>query len=152
MIELRAACASDVPAMTRVMEEAFDPRFGEAWSATQLLGAIAMERNVADLAVIDAQPVGFSLARVAGYEAELLLVAVRPPWRRRGVAARLIGALLDRLKRNGSDALYLEVRDGNLEALDLYRQHGFTAVGRRPAYYAGANRRRFDAITMRLVL
>lgn len=152
MIELRSADASDVPAMVRVMEEAFDPRFGEAWSSTQLLGAIAMPRNVADLALIEDQAVGFSLARAAGYEAELLLVAVRPQWRRRGVAARLIRALLDRLKRNGADALYLEVRDGNLEAMDLYRRQGFTVVGRRPAYYSGTNRDRFDAITMRLML
>ncbi len=50
------------------------------------------------------QPVGLALAR-AGREAELLSIAVAGPWRRRGVAGRLLAELEVRLAACGSERL-----------------------------------------------
>ena len=47
------------------------------------------------------------------------------------------------------DTMFLEVRDGNTAAQQLYERSGFIGVGRRRDYYRGATAERFDAITMR---
>jgi len=70
-----------------------------------------------------------------GPEIHLLNLAVRPEYRRRGLARRLMRAMLGLGRRAGAGTVFLEVRSGNLEALGLYRSLGFAVTGRRPAYY-----------------
>jgi ribosomal-protein-alanine N-acetyltransferase len=41
------------------------------------------------------------------------------------------------------------VRENNVSARQLYQSLGFVDVGRRPDYYAGADGRRFAAVTMK---
>lgn len=152
-----AAGAADVDAMLAVMAEAFDPRFGEAWSAVQLGGSLSQIDTWARLVretAVDGRgaPLGFSLCRRILDEAELLLVAVVPRARRRGIG----GVLLDTAQRDarlrGSRAMFLEMRDGNVAASQLYRAQGFIEIGRRRDYYRGIDGNRHDAVTMRRAL
>ena len=62
-------------------------------------------------------------------------LAVAAQWRRSGIGAALLRALLDALMARGARAVTLEVRAGNLGAQALYRAAGCTVEGRRPAYY-----------------
>jgi len=85
------------------------------------------------IAEADGEIIGFAMARVVCVgEAELLNVAILPPWRRRGVAERLIRQAL--LFSPGD--WFLEVREGNTAAIQLYEKIGFFMIGKRPAYYA----------------
>ena len=62
-------------------------------------------------------------------------VAVRPAFRRRGLADALLHAR-ERLGREKNlSFLTLEVRAGNAPAIALYEKNGYTRVGRRPGYY-----------------
>jgi ribosomal-protein-alanine N-acetyltransferase len=61
---------------------------------------------------------------------EILNVAVAPPFRRLGLATALISM---ELKRPAE--VFLEVRQSNVAAQELYRKLGFVEVGRRPKYY-----------------
>lgn len=70
-----------------------------------------------------------------GIEADLMTIGVREPWRRRGLATRLLNELLGAAERAGSECCFLEVRAADSGAQGLYRAAGFTAVGRRPRYY-----------------
>ena len=72
-------------------------------------------------------------------------VAVRPAFRRRGVADALLDALDTRASERGLAFLTLEVRAGDEPAIALYRKHGYLRVGLRPGYYADP---REDAILM----
>lgn len=152
-----AVGAAEIDAMLAVMAEAFDPRFGEAWSAVQLGGSLAQIDTWARLVretSPDARgaPLGFSLCRRIVDESELLLVAVVPRARRRGIG----GALLETARRDarlrGSRTMFLEMRDGNAAASQLYRAQGFTEIGRRRDYYRGIDGNRHDAVTMRRAL
>lgn len=138
--------------MVGIMETAFDRRFGEAWNGAQLVAALEAPESFGEIALADENVLAFSLARLVVDEGELLLVAVRPEWRRTGIAARLVSNVLAQARARGGRAVYLEVRDGNIPAVELYRRSGFAQVGRRRAYYAGDNQARFDAMTMRLEL
>jgi ribosomal-protein-alanine N-acetyltransferase len=70
-----------------------------------------------------------------GPEIHLLNLAVRPEYRRQGLARRLLRTMLTLGRRAGAQSVFLEVRSDNVEALELYRSSGFAATGRRPGYY-----------------
>ena len=62
-------------------------------------------------------------------------VAVRPVFRRRGLADALLYALHVLGRERGLSFLTLEVRAGNAPAIALYEKNGYARVGRRPGYY-----------------
>lgn len=135
-----------------VMHAGFDPMYGEGWSTAQLAGTLVMPGVWARLALAGAVATGFSLCRSLGPEVELLLIAVDPAQRRRGIAARLLAHAQDEASARGAEALFLEVREDNLAALHLYGSAGFAQVGRRRDYYNGKDGSKRAAITMRVAL
>jgi ribosomal-protein-alanine N-acetyltransferase len=148
--EIVGADARHLEALMVVMRASFDPAFGEAWSALQLGGTMALDSSFARQA-IDAAGVaqGFTLSRSAGPEVELLLIAVHPGQRGLGLGRSLVHTACHDAVLRGAEEIFLEVRENNQAALALYRQAGFQEVGRRPDYYAGASGARFAALTMR---
>jgi ribosomal-protein-alanine N-acetyltransferase len=130
-----------------IMETAFDPGYGEAWTESQTLSMLSLPGTWLSLASIDGQPAGFALNRQIVDEAELLLLAVAPDSRRRGVALALIGRSLNILRSRNGTRLHLEVRHNN-PAIELYKRAGFTQIGRRPAYYRGIDGQVHDALSL----
>lgn len=143
-----------VDAIMRVMDRAFDPRYGEAWSRRQVAdalvlgtsrhGLIAPDGAISEVAL--GETAGFFLSRRTLDEEELLLFAIDPAWRRRGLGAALLEYFCTSAAARGMAGIFLEMRDGN-PAARLYESHGFEQVGRRPAYYRGADGARLDALT-----
>ena len=78
---------------------------------------------------------GYLMARLSGEEGEILNLAVLPGYRRQGVGRRLLEHGLAFLVGRGVREAYLEVRESNLAARDLYLGFGFRPVGVRPHYY-----------------
>lgn len=146
-VALREAGAPDIDAAMVVMARAFDPAFGEAWSRGQCLGILSLPGVWLSLAEDEAgQSLGFALSRMTGDDAELLLLAVDPGSRRRGIATALIARTAAAAARRGAGRLLLEVRESN-GALALYRREGFREIGRRRAYYQGSGGTH-DALTL----
>jgi ribosomal-protein-alanine N-acetyltransferase len=83
---------------------------------------------------------------VVGDSAEVLTVGVIPAARRRGIARRLLRALLGEASARGARETFLEVRVDNLAARRFYEIEGFAQVGRRRGYYDAG---RVDALVMR---
>lgn len=144
--ELREGGSQDVPSVDAIMQDAFDPEYGEAWTAAQCLGMLSLPGVWLVIASVDGADVGFALARSTGEEAELLLLATRRSARRRGVAGKLLRAILSEARARGVVDIHLEMRAGN-EAAHLYGREGFTMSGQRPAYYRGKSGQHFDAQT-----
>lgn len=92
---------------------------------------------------------GFIVARVAGDEAEILTLAVRPEQRRSGRATRLVRAAAEHAHRLGANCLFLEVAPSNVAARGLYGGLGFAEVGRRKGYYAASQGEFEDALILR---
>jgi len=148
-VRIEAGSSQDIDSVMRVMDAAFGDRFGEAWTRSQLGGILPMSGVSLVLARDPQSPeaIGFSLFRTVADESELLLIAVMPNEHRRGIGSMLLEDVLDRARNNGVSRVHLEVRDGN-SAVSLYREAGFSPVGRRRNYYHAADGRRFDAITL----
>ncbi len=68
-------------------------------------------------------------------QGELGNVATAPEWRHRGIAHRLLDAVIERAIERGVRELFLEVRVSNTSARQLYQSYGFREVGRRRNYY-----------------
>jgi [ribosomal protein S18]-alanine N-acetyltransferase len=123
-------------------------------------GSFEFERLLADKAVLadgvflagSRGPDGFVLSRRVLDEAELLTVAMAPEARGGRHSRPLLLHHLSELTRAGVRTVHLEVEEGNVPALALYRRLGFAQVGRREGYYAGADGRRAAALTMSLPL
>ncbi|KQU62106.1 ribosomal-protein-alanine acetyltransferase [Sphingomonas sp. Leaf339] len=143
---LRHGDARDAASIDTVMAAAFDPRYGEAWTRSQCLGVLAMPGVHLTLAFIDDQPAGFSLTRAIAGEAELLLLAVAPGFRRTGVGGTLLRGVIADCQSRDVTILHLEVRADN-DAVALYEANGFAKLGERRAYYRGRDGRHYDAHT-----
>lgn len=147
-ILLAAGGSADLNDVMFVMNAAFGDTYGEGWTRSQVAGILPM----AGVSLVLARTVeghrctGFSLSRAVADEAELLLIAVLPGERRRGIARLLLEEFIRQSRDEGLRRVHLEVRHGN-PAAELYRQSGFEPVGRRRDYYQGADHRRHDAIT-----
>ena len=148
LIDLRAGTVADLPMVESLMADAFDPRFGEAWTHGQCLGIMSLPGVWLTMAFIDGEPAGFALSRVIVDEAELLLLATAPEYRRKGVGASLLRAVIADARDKKAATLHLEVRANN-EAIKLYRSTGFEKVGERKSYYHGNNGQTSDAFTYR---
>lgn len=135
-----------------VMDTAFEPHWGEAWTRAQLRDSLAMPSTFLLLADRNAEPVtdgsaaGFALSRQALDEEELLLLAVRPEERGRGLGAALVERYFAAATRRGVRRVFLEMRANN-PAHSLYRRCGFEPIGVRPRYYRAADGQAIDAIT-----
>ena len=138
-----------------VMEAAFDPLFREAWNRRQISDALVLPNTHA--LIVDHQgefieddisspPAGFLLSRHAADEEELLLIAVLPQLRGRGIGQVLIDQLFVSARARGVATIFLEMRRGN-PAVHLYQKAGFKPVGERPNYYKTADGKLIDAIT-----
>lgn len=146
LVEIVHGGPADLPTINTIMAEAFDPRFGEAWTPSQCLGMIALPGVWSSIAWSGAQPAGFALARAIAGESELLLLAIRPAMRRRGIGTALLRSVVADSRERGASVLHLEVRANN-DAVSLYRAEGFDKIGERRDYYRGKEGKLFDAHT-----
>jgi [ribosomal protein S18]-alanine N-acetyltransferase len=82
--------------------------------------------------------------RIVGYgglwmmvdEAHITTFAVLPEWRRQGIGARLMLAMMELATGLQARVATLEVRLSNDAARGLYARFGFRPVGIRPRYYS----------------
>jgi len=139
--------SADLDSVIEVMNSAFDERFGEAWTRSQCAGILPMPGVKLVVALFDGRAAGFSLHRIIGDEAELLLLAVAPDLRRHGIGRMLLDDFLDGARSQGVTRVHLEVREGN-PAVIMYRSAGFALAGRRRKYYRGRSGGEFDALTL----
>ena len=91
--------------------------------------------------------VGYAGVQIILDEGYITNVAVRPEYRRQGIAAKLLQVFQDFAKANRLAFLTLEVRTSNYDAIALYGSRGFRSVGRRKNYYEHPKE---DAIIMTL--
>jgi ribosomal-protein-alanine N-acetyltransferase len=146
-LHFRHGTAEDVPHIMPIMQTAFDPAYGEAWTAPQCIGALALPGASLILAGLDDRIVAFALLRSLLDEAELMLVAVDPAHQRQGIGQALLAKVFALSADQSAERLHVEVREDN-PALQLYKMQGFTVIGRRRDYYRRLDNKSADALTL----
>lgn len=138
---------ADLDAVMTVMDDSFDPEFGEAWTVSQCAGLLPLPGVWLTLARREGRAAGFALARIVAGEAELLLLAVRRAEQGRGIGRILLERFAAIAEAKGAQRLHLEVRERN-HAVTMYKRAGFEPVGRRKNYYRGRSGQVHDALTL----
>ncbi|MBQ6230833.1 MAG: GNAT family N-acetyltransferase [Eubacterium sp.] len=138
--------------------------FSDAWSAELLRDSFRYDYNHYMVVTADGEMIpgssstektdaeaGDGEGNIAGYIIysesdvfELQRIAVRESERRKGLADRLMKALLEAV----DGRVILEVRSKNVPAIGLYNKYGFNKIGVRKEYYSDPVD---DAVIMELV-
>ena len=123
LAQLRPATPADLPAIRRIEQATAETAH---WPDIDYFAYDCL------IAEVDLSVAGYLLSRpVAEAESEVLNIAVAPGFRRRGIASALIRS---RAAASAGD-WFLEVRESNTAARNLYKNIGFEEIGRRPSYY-----------------
>lgn len=80
-------------------------------------------------------------------EIHIATIATHPDYRQQGIGKKLLLHTLQSAKEEGAITSFLELRESNDAALEMYRKFGFVECGRREDYYKDNNE---DAILMTL--
>ena len=132
MISIRPATEGDLDEIWHIQAASGQAAQWKPADYLQYLCLIAVDSGAAGLPVGVERITGFVVARhTAPDEMEILNVAVDPFFRRRGVARGLVRQLLD----NYRGTVWLEVRQSNAAARQLYHALGFQVNAVRENYY-----------------
>ncbi len=124
---------SDVPEVARIETTAFSTPWSEG-TFRSLLDRSGVELWVAEW---EDQLAAYAILWRVLDEGELANIAVRGDLRGRGIGSSLLGRMLEVAKDSGVRSLYLEVRESNALAREMYARRGFQEIGVRKGYYEG---------------
>ncbi|RZU36999.1 [SSU ribosomal protein S18P]-alanine acetyltransferase [Fluviicoccus keumensis] len=146
-LSLRAMTTADLPQVLAIERQVqFAP-----WS--EKLFADGLERGHDCRVAVDAgeRVAGFSVVQNILDEAHLLNIAVDPARQGQGVGRQLLTAVTESAAARQASMIFLEVRSGNLRAIDLYNRAGFNEIGLRKNYYPAPGGGKEHAVMMALV-
>ena len=115
------------------------------WSFDACKRALQQDYTIYLVACSGETIVGYCGMYVSLDEGEIPNVAVRREYRRGGIGARMLEALLAEAQKRKVASVFLEVRAGNEPAQALYRKLGFEAAGIRKRFYENPTE---DAVIM----
>ena len=122
------------------------------WTRGNFIDSIAAGYLARALFADDGELIGYFVAMPGFEEMHLLNVTVAAPHEGRGHARRLLAELYALSAGFAATAVWLEVRESNARARELYLREGFTEAGRRRDYYPAPAGQREDAILMTRLL
>ncbi|HRH90722.1 MAG TPA: ribosomal protein S18-alanine N-acetyltransferase [Agitococcus sp.] len=120
------------------------------WS--EKLFAEGLERHRCIVAINQQQQiVGFSIVQFIVDEAHLLNIAVEPTQQKQGIGKVLLDDVLVNSQQKKASTIFLEVRESNQRAIQLYQAAGFNEIGLRKNYYPTAHGKE-NAVIMALMI
>lgn len=146
--DIRLATAADAARIAAMSRDHIEHGLGWHYRRDAILAEIADPDANVITAYFEEELAGFAIMRYAGFEAHLVLFAVRPGSRRQGAGTQLIKWLVKTAQVAGAQAVYVELRRNNTIALKFYESLGFTRIESMPGYYRAAE----DGVRMALDL
>lgn len=115
--------------------EIYASDFKDGWNREQLLSAFSSGRFVSFAVKKNDKIVSVITCSVSFEEADLEGIVTLKEHKNKGYAKALIEHLIEFLKEKKVEKLFLEVREGNLSAINLYKKVGFNQISIRKKYY-----------------
>ncbi len=144
---LRDLTRQDVPQVLAIEQSAYS----HPWTQGHFVDALASGYHCVGLWDGEAL-VAYLVAMPGVQETHLLNVTVAPEQQGQGLARRLLQDWLDWSRAQGAMQVWLEVRESNARALQVYAHAGFVRVHIRKDYYPMDRTRREHAVVMSLNL
>ena len=147
-VEISLARPSDAEALAIMSRDLIESGLGWGYRPERMAQLIAARETSALIAHERSRCAGFAVMSFGDERAHLVLLAVEPRYRRRGIGRALRDWLLASASTAGLSSVHLELLEDNAAARAFYRSLGFTETLRLPGYYRG----RKAAVRMTLVL
>ncbi|MDE7445844.1 MAG: ribosomal protein S18-alanine N-acetyltransferase [Lachnospiraceae bacterium] len=123
--------ADDVEIVSKIESEVFSM----PWSAKDFLEMVEADYAYYYVAEVDGEIAGCCGIRNIAGEGEITNVVVAPPYRKKGIALKMMEYMLEKAVEVGIGDCTLEVRVSNQPAIRLYERLGFKGEGVRPHFY-----------------
>lgn len=130
-MDIRRMTREDVPEAAALEKRIFS----DAWSQDGFYESIQNPNAVLIAAYEDGRLAGYCCMYEVLDEGEIVNVAVAPEFRRKGIAGKMLEALLEKECRREVLNVFLEVREHNGAAVSLYEKFGFKKIGIRKNFY-----------------
>ena len=106
------------------------------WSQEQIKESFQNKNNLVIGVFNQDELIGYCFILIAQTEAEILNIAIDINFQRKGLGEKLLKECIERLKSQKVKNLFLEVRQSNHAAKNLYSKMGFKTIGIRKNYYS----------------
>ena len=136
-LELGYARLADADAISLLSRDSIEHGLPWTYRADRIARYVRDPDAVVLAARLHRQLAGFAIMLFGDERAHLVLMAVAPAFRRRGVARRMLAWLNASAQVAGVMSIHVELRAHNHAAHALYRAAGFAESLRIPGYYRG---------------
>lgn len=132
-VEIRRMREADLDRVLEIERELFSL----PWSRTSFLFEVSDSATSYAVSALDGEDlVGYAVAWFVADELHIGNVAVTGAWQGRGIGRALVAHMMGEAVRRSTTFATLEVRVGNVRAINLYRGFGFRGIAIRKGYYA----------------
>ncbi|MGA3059782.1 MAG: GNAT family N-acetyltransferase [Candidatus Bathyarchaeia archaeon] len=135
-IKIETASIRLLDKLCEIEEQCFDQ---EAFTKRQIAYLLADYNTIALVAKADSDIAGFIISQVEIENntlfAHIITINVALPYRRKGIARRMLKETEDILKQKSIGECHLEVREDNSAALKLYLNSGYQKISKLEKYY-----------------
>jgi ribosomal-protein-alanine N-acetyltransferase len=115
----------------------------EAFTKQQIAYMLTDPNSVSFVSKVRDEVVGFVIGKTyidkKPATGRILTIDVSPEHRRKGIGQRLLQEIEKIFKGKGVKICFLEAREDNIAALNLYQKFGYKKVGRLKNYYGDAH-------------
>ena len=108
--------------------------FSEPWSENSL-ELLCSGENFGVVALLDGRVVAYGGVTCVLDEGSVTNIATHADYRRRGIGRQIVRAMVSEAKKRGISSVFLEVRESNAPARELYLSEGFHECGTRKGFY-----------------
>lgn len=130
-IIIRDMSFQDIKEISEIEKESFST----PWSEKSFEDSLKLSYAYFLVAQIGDIPVGYAGMYKLADEGDITNIAVKPEFRRKGIAHKLLAGLEEISKKTGIRVINLEVRESNHNAIRLYERNGFENIGKRKNFY-----------------
>lgn len=121
--------------------------YSNPWGINSFVALLNIDNSINLVALAQNEVAAYAIAGYVLDEADIMNIATSKKYRRMGIADKLLDSLIAQLIEKGVRHIFLEVRESNISAQNLYKKKGFTPVSVRKAYYSHPTE---DAIVMKI--
>ncbi len=144
-VQLEPIVHNDIDELVRIDQECFDKN--QTYDSS-FFDKLLSGNQVSTKAIENDEIIGFVISLFSGKLAVIYTLDVRPRYRRRGVANRLVKVIEDELNKRGCQEIILQTRVNNSDAINLFVKRGYRQTKRISDYYSKG----VDAFEMRKTL
>ncbi len=105
------------------------------WSYNQFIVELKHEFSLFLVAEYENNLAGYIIAWKVSDEIQLNNIAVKKELRKHGIGSRLLSEMINQNYGQTYTSIFLEVRSRNTNAINFYKDNGFTKTGVRKNYY-----------------